>query len=104
MVIIKVVCPSCGEIDLKPQDIHLQVSAGHGRDVYRFRCPTCRDEIEKPADLRVVHLLISGGVQQEAVRESPAVGPEFTWDDVLAFYLLLESEDYLVSLVQAVEA
>jgi len=65
MVIIKTTCPSCGEVDLTADKVELRVAIGGEGSSYAFDCPRCTDRVRKPADARVVQLLISGGVAPE---------------------------------------
>src|SRR5258708_27089779 len=74
MVIIKTTCPSCGEVDLTAERVELRIALGGTGSSYAFDCPSCTDRIRKPADARVVQLLISGGVAPEGLTE-PAHAP-----------------------------
>jgi hypothetical protein len=61
-------------------------------------CPACRVVIAKPADERIVRLLLSGGVQAElweppAELLEPRDGPPITYDDLLDLHLALEDPD-----------
>lgn len=118
MTRIRATCPECGEIDLRPVDIALElVRSGEGEITdasnYSFSCPDCAQRVTKPADERIVSLLRSGGVEpleraQETAPphpEHPADGPAFTKDDLLDLHLLLEREDWyeeLASLVTSI--
>lgn len=106
MTIFKATCPTCGEVDLKPEEFRLRMPVGTGENVYTFTCPVCTASVSKPADARVVQLLISAGVRPEFVDGNPdapagapahgaASMPAFTYDDLLDFHLQLES-DYVV--------
>jgi hypothetical protein len=100
---IKATCPACGEVELKPDDIELRVCTHAPASYYVFGCPMCRDAIQKPADDRVIQLLISGGVRA-LVWELPGEvlevhdGPPLTHDDLLDFHLLLERPDWFSKL------
>lgn len=102
-----------------PEAILLSVGRG-GRDGrYRFVCPVCTDPVEKPADRKIVALLVSAGVDvaeralaeaeqatalfddgdlEGAVEEEPgwlerhSGGPAFTIDDVIRFHFLLQDD------------
>jgi hypothetical protein len=99
MVTIKATCPACGEVSLGPADIELYVDRGDpDGSAYSFDCPHCRSRVRKPADGRVVRLLVSGGVQArqeerprplERVAGSVRTAPALTRDDLLAFHELL---------------
>ncbi|MBA2528829.1 MAG: hypothetical protein H0V19_02515 [Euzebyales bacterium] len=103
MTTIKATCPACGEVPLTPGDIELRV---HPADVtgsfYAFTCPTCGGNVRKPADDRVVRLLVSGGVEAQQLTVTPPPrrlgqrfdGPALTHDDLLDFHGLLARDDW----------
>lgn len=111
MTTIKATCPTCGEVSLTPADIELHVDpTGAETASYAFRCPHCTDIVCKPADERVVRLLVSGGVQPhragEPVAETPRrtlaqrhAGPPLTPDDLIDFHALLERDDWFQQLL-----
>lgn len=76
MVIIKTTCPSCGEVDLTAERVQLRIALGGTGSSYAFDCPRCTDRVRKPADARVVQLLISGGVAPEVLAEPAAASVE----------------------------
>ena len=99
MTTIKATCPDCGEVSLTPDEMALHVdSSGAGRSSYEFSCPACGDAIRKPADDRIVRLLMSGGVPVVEEASTPSLadrrfpGPALTHDDLLDFHTLLESD------------
>lgn len=100
MTTIKASCPTCGEVELTPADVALMVCSHAPMSYYSFCCPTCTEEIRKPADDHVVSLLVSGGVPAQ-VWELPAevlevrTGPVLTYDDLLDFALELASTDLI---------
>ncbi len=121
MTRIRATCPSCGEVDLRPTDIELKVvRTGEGEvsegSHYRFECPSCTEQVSKPADERIARLLATGGVavsvetelDVETIQETfaeltarnfphpedPGDGPAFTPDDLLDFHQLLESDSW----------
>jgi hypothetical protein len=100
---IKASCPTCGEVELTSEDISLMVCNQASLSYYAFTCPSCYDEVRKPADDHVVSLLMSGGVHP-TVWELPAealeakVGPALTYDDLLDFALLIATDDLLAAL------
>lgn len=111
MTRIRATCPTCGEVDLQPDDIELHVvrpvddpegvAAGSS---YTFFCAGCEDDVVKPADARIARLLTTGGVpirvEYETVGhpENPPAGSPLTYDDLLDFHLLLQTEDWLPAL------
>jgi hypothetical protein len=105
---IKATCPSCGEVELTPDDIELRVCTHAPASYYVFGCPTCTKAIQKPADDRVIQLLISGGVRAivwelpDEILE-PHAGSQLTHDDLLDFHLLLEQPDWFESLFRVTQ-
>lgn len=112
MTRIRTTCPTCGEVELRPDEVVLRrMLTGSGEVTdgasYRFSCPDCAVLVEKPADGRVVELLTTGGVPTEDVPparplpphpERPSSGPAFTRDDLLDLHLALEQPDWLARL------
>jgi hypothetical protein len=99
-----------------PEDILLRLREPDGDGIYRFSCPGCLDTVEKPADPRVVALLLSAGVEVDEVdgtdpmedgRDDPAArpdvvrpethqgGPPLTVEDLMRFRELLRDEERL---------
>lgn len=99
MTTIKASCPLCGEVSLTADDILLRIGSSEAQNTYGFDCPTCSEFVEKPADERVIKLLLSGGVMP-VVSNLPAEtrerheGPAITYDDILAFHELLKTDDW----------
>jgi predicted RNA-binding Zn-ribbon protein involved in translation (DUF1610 family) len=116
MTTIRTTCPQCGEVDMSPEAILLSIRDRAGEGSYRFACPTCTHTIEKPADRKVVALLLSAGVEldehaaeaeaAEAARDEMAEleprpdGPPLTIDDLITFHFLLEDEKALSRLLR----
>ncbi len=110
MTRIRATCPMCGEVDLRPDDIELEIVRDVIEDVaegscYRFDCPTCTERVTKPADERIARLLTTGGVSvrvagqaTEPHPEAPGHGPALTLDDLISFHQLLESEAWFSGL------
>jgi hypothetical protein len=114
MTTIRTTCPRCGEVDMGPESILLQVTRGGREGTYRFTCPTCMDAVEKRADRKIVALLVSAGVDvagrstlteteelfepeepSEDPRGSLPSGPAFTIDDVIDFHFRLQDDRYI---------
>ena len=104
MTTIKATCPMCGEVTLTPRDIELFVDpSGEAEATYSFECPDCGHTIRKPADDRIVRLLISGGVsplEPEPAQAAASEGPKrpdrapLSHDDLLDFHALLQDPDW----------
>lgn len=114
MTTIRATCPTCGEVDLTPEQIVLTVVRAEAAPVgpdshYAFTCPTCTEHVEKPADERIAHLLTTGGVNVSVVEEadrsleehpeSPPEGPALTYDDLLDLHVLLADDGWFDQLV-----
>jgi hypothetical protein len=102
MTTIKTKCPTCGEVNMGPTGISLELPADADHGIYAFTCPECFAEVSKPASRKTVALLLAAGVEpveQQEVRvvpfedrsPDPSARP-FTLDDVIAFHFLLEDE------------
>lgn len=100
MTTIKATCPTCGEVGLTPEEIELRVDRSGGSDsFYAFTCTSCLCVVRKPANDRVVRLLLSGGVvahdlEPSRVREPRFTGPRISHDDLLDFHALLQTDDW----------
>jgi hypothetical protein len=112
MTTIRTTCPRCGEVDISPEAILVSIWNGAGAGSYRFSCPGCRGTVQKPADRKVVALLLSAGVEMDehepeqgsfedivqaterAFEQRPG-GPPFTVDDLIAFHFLLKDDERL---------
>jgi hypothetical protein len=104
MTTIKATCPRCGEVDLTADAILLRIGATQAVNTYGFTCPGCSQFVEKPADDRIVRLLLSGGVVPVPVHvpaEALEVrqGPPINHDDLLDFHEMLERDDWLDDLL-----
>jgi predicted RNA-binding Zn-ribbon protein involved in translation (DUF1610 family) len=110
MTTIRATCPSCGEVGLTPDDIDLRVDEAGEESFYAFDCPACEENVRKPADERIVQLLLSGGVEKR-IAEAPPAPPEprfsypsITYDDLLDFHALLETDGWFELLRTWVDA
>jgi hypothetical protein len=96
---------------MSPEAILLSIRDQAGEGSYRFSCPSCMHTVEKPADRKVVALLLSAGVEleekagrvatstsepvfEEPIESRPS-GPAFTMDDLITFHFLLEDDEAL---------
>lgn len=91
MALIKATCPSCGQVDLTAEDIELRIDPLEETGTYAFRCPACIRRVDKPADRRIVRLLLAGGVAPQP-HEIEASGEPFTYDDLLDFHFELQND------------
>ena len=87
MTTIKTTCSSCGDIHLTPDDVALELRPGGREGDYRFTCPTCTAQQRRPANSRVVSVLLATGVTFEVINPDPITEPE-----IEAFAAALETE------------
>ncbi|MGI9016596.1 MAG: hypothetical protein ACR2HR_05745 [Euzebya sp.] len=96
---------------LTPDDIELRVNShNEAGSFYGFSCPRCDSDVRKPADERVVRLLVSGGVPALPVKTGPVPvrlrdrfdHPALTPDDLLDFHQTLASEHWFDCLLDQV--
>lgn len=100
MTRIRATCPDCGEVDITAEDIELFIAGELEGGKYCFECPNCINQVSKPADSRIIQLLISGGVRASAQEPRMAHNdlPPLSYDDLLAFHFELEKANTLADL------
>ena len=62
MTTIKTTCSSCGDVELRSDDLTLELAASQATGQYRFTCPYCERFEYRPANERVVAILLATGV------------------------------------------
>jgi hypothetical protein len=97
--VIKASCQECGDVELGVSELRVRVCTADTQGTYVFRCPSCQMSVTKPAEPRIVDLLVASGV--ELVEwELPAElyeahrGAPITHDDLIDFHRLLQSDDW----------
>ena len=98
MATIRASCSECGDVELTTHDVHVRVCEADNSGSYSFRCPRCRMAVVKPAEPRIVDLLIASGVAMSMSRlpaelTEPRGGDPITHDDLLDFHELLHRDD-----------
>jgi hypothetical protein len=96
---IRASCTECGDVELTTRDVRVRVCSDLEQSTYVFRCPTCQMAVVKPAEQRVVDLLIASGVALDrwtlpAELTEPRLGEPITHDDLIDFHRLLRSDDW----------
>ena len=96
---IKASCPTCGDVELTTRDVQVLVCSTNNQGSYAFRCPDCRLSVSKPAESRVVDVLVASGVrlsvwQLPAELDEPHFGEPIGYDDLLAFHFELKGDDW----------
>ena len=94
MTTIRTTCNRCGDVELTTQDVGLELAADGGTGRYRFRCPFCFAVQRRPANQRVVSILLATGVEYEIV---PAAGP-ITESEIQSFARALEADGWFSEL------
>lgn len=99
MATIRASCPTCGDVELTTLDVRVLVCSTTNEGSYAFRCPACRMRVSKPAEGRIVDVLVSSGVQLSvwqlpAELDEPHSGAAISYDDLLEFHYELQREDW----------
>ncbi len=76
MTTIKTTCDSCGDVELRPDQLALELDPHQESGSYRFECPLCGAMQRRPANPRVVSVLLATGVSYEVVNLSPITEEE----------------------------
>lgn len=87
MTTIKTTCSRCGDVQLSPEDLALELDPSEEMGNYRFACPTCQTVQRRPANARVVSVLLATGVAYYIVDPKP-----ITEDEIAHFVAALETE------------
>ena len=111
MADIRANCPSCGQVGMRAEAISLRIAGDGERGQYAFTCPDCSADVTRPADQKVVALLLAAGVSTNgaaAAPEAPAApslaaddrnpcphASGFTLDDVIDLHFLLLDDAWL---------
>ena len=71
MTTIRTTCNRCGDVELTTADIGLELSSETSNGTYRFACPFCGINQRRPANHRVVSILLA----TKACRDQAAANP-----------------------------
>jgi protein tyrosine phosphatase (PTP) superfamily phosphohydrolase (DUF442 family) len=93
MTTIKTTCKQCGDIELQPQHLRLELDPAGDEGNYRFTCPTCDYIQRRPANSRVVSVLLATGVGYEVLPIDP-----ITEREIETFVQALDTEEDVVRL------
>ena len=101
---IRASCPTCGDVELTSGEVTVLVCSTNNSSSYAFKCPTCEVAVTKPAEPRVVDLLVSTGVrlsvwQLPAEMEEVHEGPPISYDDLLELHFELRRDDWFERLL-----
>jgi hypothetical protein len=89
MTTIRTSCSLCGDVELVPSDISLELIAANGTGSYLFICPHCDEQQQRPANHRVVSILLATGVAYQVVDDDP-----ITEAEIASFSRGLETGDW----------
>ena len=98
MTTIKTTCERCGDVELEPSDLTLELDPTQESGVYLFTCPGCIAVQRRPANPRVVNVLLATGVSYEVVTPLLVEDP-ITEAEIEAFADRLYSEEDLFRLL-----
>src|SRR3546814_20380030 len=96
--VIKASCGDCGDVELRVNDLRVRICGDADAGSYVFRCPSCRMSVVKPAEARIVDMLVASGVKLETwtlpaeLFEAPAGGPIRQHHPINFHRLLQEAE------------
>jgi hypothetical protein len=90
MTSIRTTCDACGEIELVPGDLWLELESNEAKGQYAFNCPYCESTERKPASERVVTILLASGVRYEVTGESTQISEA----EIISFADKLDQHDW----------
>jgi len=91
MTTIRTTCSLCGEVELLPGELSLELTALSGTGMYLFDCPSCGDPQRRPANHRVVSILLATGVAYQVVDDSDRI----TEGEISRFAAALDSGNWI---------
>lgn len=97
MTTIRTTCKHCGDVELTTADIGLELAEDDSTGRYRFECPSCGFVQRKPANHRVVSILLATGVDYEIV---PTLGA-ITEAEIAAFARSLDEGGWQAELASS---
>lgn len=101
---IRASCPTCGDVELTSLDVRVLLCSTTYESSYAFQCPSCRLAVAKPAEPRVVDVLLGSGIplsvwHMPAELEETHLGAPISYDDLLEFHFELQDEASLQTLL-----
>jgi hypothetical protein len=102
--VIKASCHECGDVELGVAELSVRVCTADTQGSYVFRCPTCQMSVAKPAEQRIIDLLVASGVELIEWRLPAELfeahyGAPIAHDDLIDFHHLLQSDDWFDAVV-----
>jgi hypothetical protein len=104
--VIKASCHDCGDVELGIDQLHVRVCTADTQGSYVFRCPTCQMSVAKPAEQRIIDLLVASGVELiewrlPAELFEPHRGAPICHDDLIDFHKLLQTDGWFDAVLAA---
>ncbi|MBA2497813.1 MAG: hypothetical protein H0V33_12100 [Acidimicrobiia bacterium] len=99
MKTIRATCGDCGDIELGADEVRVRVCADDESSSYLFRCPACHMPVVKPAQRRIVELLVAAGVtlsiwsRPAELAEPRSTSGPITDDELLDFHQCLHHDE-----------
>ena len=105
MATIRATCGDCGDVEMTSRDVWVRVCDDDQTATYAFRCPVCLLVVVKPAEAKVVDLLVASGVPCSTWRLPAELrevhhGEPINHDDLLDFHRLLSDDSWFQRLVE----
>jgi len=91
MTTIRTTCNRCGDVELTTHDIGLELTPERSTGSYRFECPFCSSMQRRPANHRVVSILLATGVSYEVV---PHQSEFITEEEIREFARALDDDGW----------
>ena len=85
---VRVTCHACGDIEMQPGGLALDVGDGASPATYSFRCPICATTQRRAASERVVSVLMAIGVRTGDSIAAAAI----TEEEISAFRRALDGD------------
>lgn len=105
MATVRGTCPQCGDVTFNSNGMQIRLCETTGACEYQFGCPVCGGLVTKAAPDRIVEALTGVGVRVvrwtlPAELSETKLGPPISWDDVLAFHVALEGNQWQEELAE----
>lgn len=97
MTTIRTTCNRCGDIELTTADLRLELVADSGTGQYMFECPFCECLQHRPANDRVVSILLATGVEYRVLPTDEPISEA----EIQAFADALGDDDWYPAFMQA---
>lgn len=99
---IKATCPTDGEVQLRETGVLLTIMDWGDGSTYTFFCPTCKEQVVKPADETIIHLLENVVHVKRVhvpleIQDGDRTGPPLTTDDLMEFVVGLYGDTELIA-------